>query len=63
MANKTTKLDRIARAEQRKRRERKFPSATRSQIEEAMAKYLAQGGKITRVEPEWIEEGELYFYD
>jgi hypothetical protein len=63
MAIKTTELDRIVRAEQRKRRERKFPSTTRSQIEEAMAKYLAQGGKITRVEPEWIEEGELYFYD
>jgi hypothetical protein len=63
MAIKTTELDSIARVEQRKRRQKKFPSATRSEIEEAMANYLAKGGKITRVEPEWIEEGELYFYD
>ncbi len=62
MAMKTTELDRIARVEQRKRREKKFPSATRSEIEEAMAKYLAKGGKITRIEPEWIEEGELYIF-
>ncbi|MBT3226231.1 MAG: hypothetical protein HN580_17980 [Deltaproteobacteria bacterium] len=62
MAFKKNKLNGIARAEQRKRREKKFPSATRNEIEEAMTKYLAEGGKITRIEPEWIEEGELYIF-
>ncbi len=63
MAIKTTELNRIARVEQRKRREKKFPSATRSEIDEAMANYLAKGGKITRIEPEWIEEGEIYIFN
>ncbi len=34
--------------------------ASREEIELAMEEYLARGGTITRVEPEWIEEGLIY---
>jgi uncharacterized protein (DUF1330 family) len=43
-----------------KRREQRYCSVTRQEIESAIADYLARGGKITRIEPEWIEEGEIY---
>ena len=36
------------------------PVPTREEIEQATREFLAKGGKITRVEPEWIEEGRLY---
>ncbi|MCG8337201.1 MAG: hypothetical protein MJE63_22100 [Proteobacteria bacterium] len=36
------------------------PVPTREEIEKATREFLAKGGKITRVEPEWIEEGRLY---
>ncbi len=62
MENQRSELNRIAIAEHRKRRQKKFPSVTRIEIEKAMTQYIAGGGKITRVEPEWIEEGELYIF-
>jgi hypothetical protein len=41
-------------------REPRRSSVTRQEVESAIADYLARGGKITRIEPEWIEEGEIY---
>lgn len=35
---------------------------TRDEIEKAMENYFAKGGKITRIEPEWIIEGQVYTY-
>lgn len=60
MAFKTVRLNRQSAIERRTRREKKFPSATREEIEKAMKQYLETGGKISRVEPEWIVEGSLY---
>jgi hypothetical protein len=28
-----------------------------------MKDYLAKGGKIKRIEPEWIEDGEVYIFE
>lgn len=62
MAFKTITVNRSSKAELRKKREKKFPSATREDIEQALKQYLDEGGKIKRVEPEWIVEGSLYIY-
>ena len=37
-----------------------LPEATREDVEKALDKYLSNGGLITRIEPDWIEEGELF---
>jgi hypothetical protein len=34
----------------------------RQELEKAIEKYLKNGGKISRVEPDWIEEGEIYCF-
>lgn len=47
----------------RRRNNRAFPDATREDIDRAMKDYLAKGGKIKRIEPEWIEEGEVYIFE
>lgn len=60
MAFKTIRPNRRSISDLRKSREKKFPSATREDIEKAMKRYLDDGGKITRVEPEWIVEGSIY---
>ena len=36
--------------------------ATRQEIEKAIKEYLEQGGKITKIEPEWIEDGQAYIF-
>lgn len=50
-----------------KRKRRKNPmgyqAPTRKEIETALDEFLSKGGKITRVEPLWIEEGTLYMFD
>ncbi|MCP4754714.1 MAG: hypothetical protein GY866_27860 [Proteobacteria bacterium] len=56
-------LKKIELAEKKKRRRSNYrPSATREEIERALSEYLANGGRITRIEPEWIEEGEIYIF-
>ena len=60
MAFKTIRQDRQSVVGRRKRREKHFPSATREDIQAAMQQYLDNGGKIKRVEPEWIVEGSIY---
>lgn len=60
MAFKTIRSHRLSIGDLRKKREKKFPSATREDIEKAMEQYLEEGGEITRVEPEWIVEGSIY---
>jgi len=35
----------------------------REELEQAIKKYLENGGTISRVEPDWIEEGQVYFFD
>ena len=47
----------------RRRNNHAFPDATREDIDRAMKDYLAKGGKIKRIEPEWIEEGEVYIFE
>lgn len=49
---------------QRQTRDRMSETAqpTRDEIEKAMEDYFAKGGKITRIEPEWIIEGQVYTY-
>lgn len=37
-------------------------SPTREEVEQAMSDYLKQGGVIKRIEPEWIEDGEIFIY-
>ncbi len=53
-------MNRQSVAERRKAREKKFPSATSEDVKRAVEQYLSGGGKITRVEPEWIIEGSIY---
>lgn len=59
MAFKTIRVNRRSVADRRKSREKRFPSATREEIEKAMKDYLKGGGKIKRIEPEWIVEGSI----
>ena len=47
----------------RRRGNRAVPDATREDIDRALKEYLAKGGKIKRIEPEWIEDGEIYLYE
>jgi len=42
---------------------RAFPDATREDINKALKDFLSKGGKIKRIEPEWIEDGEIYIFD
>ncbi|MBT4290722.1 MAG: hypothetical protein HOD92_25630 [Deltaproteobacteria bacterium] len=35
----------------------------REELEQAIKKYLENGGTISRVEPDWIEEGQVYCFD
>ena len=36
---------------------------TREELERAVEEYLSNGGKITRIEPLWIEEGKVYIFE
>ena len=61
-----SRMKRFLRREERisrRRSNRAFPDATREDIDRAMKDYLAKGGKIKRIEPEWIEDGEIYIFD
>ncbi len=35
----------------------------REELAQAIEKYLKKGGKISRVEPDWIEEGHIYCFN
>lgn len=43
----------------KRKRIKHFPGVSREELDKAMSDYLERGGKIKRVEPEWIEEGEI----
>ncbi|MFH2130220.1 MAG: hypothetical protein ABIK68_07585 [bacterium] len=60
MTIKTVRSKRDSVIGRRKKRDKKFPAATHEDIEKALEKFMAEGGKITRVEVEWIEEGNIY---
>jgi len=46
-----------------KNRGKFFHSApTREEVEKAMTDYLEKGGVIKRIEPDWIEDGEISIY-
>jgi hypothetical protein len=36
---------------------------TREEVKSAVDEFLSKGGKITRIEPVWIEDGSVYVYD
>ncbi len=36
---------------------------SREEVKSAVDEYLAKGGKITRIEPIWIEEGRSYMFE
>lgn len=59
MAFKTIRKTHRSSAAFRKTREKRFPSATREDIQKAMNQFIEDGGKITRIEPEWIVEGSI----
>ncbi len=62
MINPTIKQRNVSPSKGR-RKARKFATTpTREEIEKAVHEYLLKGGKITRVEPEWIEEGKAYIF-
>lgn len=61
-----SRMKRFLKREERfrnRRINRAFPDATREDIDRALKDYLANGGKIKRIEPEWIEDGEIYIFD
>ncbi len=62
MSFKTVRVKRKGTTDRRLLREKRFPSATRDDINRAMEAFLAEGGKIKRIEPEWIEEGNSYTF-
>ena len=62
MSFKTVKVNRKSAVDRRLLRDKRFPSATREDISKAMKAFLAKGGKIKRIEPEWIEEGNSYTF-
>ena len=43
----------------RRLKHKHFTTVTREELDQAMSEYLKRGGKIKRVETEWIEEGEI----
>ncbi len=42
--------------------ERIIFNPSKEEIQKAIDEYLSKGGTITRVEPEWIEEGRIYIF-
>ncbi len=62
MSFKTVRVKHKSTFDRRLLRDKRFPSATREDINKAMEAFLAEGGKIKRIEPEWIEEGNSYTF-
>lgn len=61
--NSLSKIVKKLELSEKKRSKSFLPEATRDEIERALTEYLAKGGKITRIEPEWIDEDEIYIFD
>ncbi len=48
----------------RRKKETSFQTVpTREDIEKALDDYLSKGGKIKKIEPEWIEDGDFNTID
>lgn len=55
--------DKGIKSKKRKKSKQFIFNPTREEVEEAVQEYLVKGGKIKRIEPEWIEEGRAYIFE